>query len=85
MFSNLENSYWRAESAGQAISMANPFPLRILIQPKVGIHCVPVSTVLGRKTVSNVLEYLKKMFKGRVEGTLPFFFLTKTSRQRGDP
>lgn len=25
---------------------------------------MPVSTVLGRKTVSNILEYLKKMFKG---------------------
>lgn len=29
---------------------------------------MPVSTVLGRKTVSNILEYLKKMLKGG-EGT----------------
>lgn len=49
-------------------------PFSFLTQQKVGVYCVPVNTVLGRKTVSNILEYLKKMFKGRVKGTLLFFF-----------
>lgn len=34
---------------------------------------MPVSTVLGRKTVSNILEYLKKMFKGGARGLYTFF------------
>lgn len=35
---------------------------------------MPVSTVLGRKTVSNILEYLKKMFKGGGRGDFTRFF-----------
>lgn len=61
--------------------MINPYPLRI--QQKVGIQCVPVSTVLGRKTVSNILEYLKEMFKGRVKGTLLFSFFFKDIKTEG--
>lgn len=33
---------------------------------------MPVSTVVGRKTVSNILGYLEKMFKGG-EGTSQLF------------
>lgn len=32
VFSNPESSYWRVESAGQAISTTNPFPLGISVQ-----------------------------------------------------
>lgn len=49
---------------------------------------MPVSTVLGRKTVSNILEYIKKMFKGRVKETLLFliifFYFQQRHQDRGD-
>ncbi|XP_031971059.1 kynureninase isoform X2 [Corvus moneduloides] len=58
--------------------MTNPFPLRILIQRKVGIHCVPVSTVLGRKTVK--LNDLKMDLSSPV---LPASILEQTALQLG--